>query len=220
MNETVLAVLAIIAAVLSAASMALHLIAPRTKTTVDDALRDKIDELLALVRGVVPAPPSVTVTNVTNPAPAQGPSSNALGNALVALLAIGLAGSVVLAPGCATARPRATAGTNALLDCTAPDRAALVDSLGVALRGYALKYISGDKQTVDLDKLKADARKLKGEVIGSCGLVAALAALATPPPAAARSLLAPTGPDPSEWAAALAVVRVELGVGAVRAAGG
>lgn len=130
-----------------------------------------------------------------------------------ALLLVSAVG--VTQPACATARPRATAGFDALIDCTAPSRAAVVADLGQALVDYARKFVSGDGQTVNIDKLKASAAALKGEAIGSCGLIAALAILATPKPEAARSLLAE--PDPGQWRGALEAVQLELGV---RAAGG
>ncbi len=131
----------------------------------------------------------------------------------VLLLALGAA----TLPACATARPRATAGLDAALDCTAPARAAVVADLGQALVSYVRKFVAGDKQTVDLDKLKASAAALKGEVLGSCALVTALAILATPKPEAARSLLAaPPGPDPSQWRDALEMMQLELGVRAVK----
>lgn len=50
MNETIVAVIAIAASVLGSASMILHFVAPRTKTTVDDRLRDDIDEILEFIR--------------------------------------------------------------------------------------------------------------------------------------------------------------------------
>lgn len=39
-------VIAIIGGALAALSIALHVVAPRTKTTVDDAIRDYIDEVI------------------------------------------------------------------------------------------------------------------------------------------------------------------------------
>lgn len=56
MNTT--EIIALIAAVLSAASIALHIIAPRTKTTVDDGWRDGVDEALAFLRGATPPAPA------------------------------------------------------------------------------------------------------------------------------------------------------------------
>lgn len=124
-------------------------------------------------------------------------------------------------PACSSWMPRerAAAGVEALIDCTAPARASVVAGLGKALIAYALKYVSGDGRTVDLAQLKADAKVLKGEAVGSCALAAALAALATPPPESARSSVAPApAPDPSAWRQALDAIRAELGVGAVKAA--
>lgn len=120
-------------------------------------------------------------------------------------------------PACATARPRVAAGLSALIDCTTPQRAAVVDDIGHALLGYVLKYVTGDGRSVDTAKLKADSAALKGEALASCGLVAALAILATPKPPAPPSFYAePPSPDPAVWRAALEQVRAELGVGPVK----
>jgi len=133
----------------------------------------------------------------------------------VLLLGAGLVASQVSCAG--TARPRATAGATVAIDCTAPDIAAIVGDVGHALVGYVLKYISGDGRHVDTTKLVADLKVLKGDLLGSCGVTTALAILATPKPPGPPSFYAePSGPDPAEWAVALAAVRAELGVGAVK----
>jgi len=141
--------------------------------------------------------------------------SRTLVKAAGALLLIGALGTTQVS--CATARPRATAGATVAIDCTAPDIAAIVGDVGHALVGYVLKYISGDGRHVDTTKLVADLKVLKGDVLGSCGVTTALAILATPKPPGPPSFYAePSGPDPAEWAVALAAVRAELGVGAVK----
>lgn len=132
---------------------------------------------------------------------------------LTALLVLILA-LTLPAIGACDPRSRAAAGLDALIDCTTAERAATVDSLGEALKAYALKYVSGDGRSIDLARLKADALALKGEVLGSCGLAAALAMLAEPKPEGQRSLLAE--PTPEQWREAFVAVRTELGVGAVR----
>jgi hypothetical protein len=43
--------LALAGAILGAASVVLHVVAPRTKTTIDDTIRDDVDKLLAFMRG-------------------------------------------------------------------------------------------------------------------------------------------------------------------------
>lgn len=53
--------LALGAAILSAASIVLHVIAPRTKATWDDRLRDDVDEILGFVRTQKSAPPLAVV---------------------------------------------------------------------------------------------------------------------------------------------------------------
>lgn len=145
--------------------------------------------------------------------------SRALVKAAGVLLVVGLAGSIALAPGCDTGRARAANGTAALLDCTADARATVIADLGVTLRAWVLKHVAGDGRTIDMAQLERDAQALKGEVIGSCALVTALAILATPAqaPAPQGLLAAPAGPTPEQWRVALVEVRAELGVGAVRA---
>lgn len=41
--------IALAAAVLSAASLVLHVVAPRTKTTIDDKIRDAVDSAIAKI---------------------------------------------------------------------------------------------------------------------------------------------------------------------------
>jgi hypothetical protein len=98
--------LALAAAVLSAASIILHLVAPKTKTTVDDQLRDDIDEVLAFIRGRAPA--------AAPPKPPIGPV------AVLALVVLSLAGSQLAC----TAAQRAATGP-ALIDCTAANAPAI-----------------------------------------------------------------------------------------------
>jgi hypothetical protein len=54
--------LALTGAVLGAASMVLHVVAPRTKTPIDDELRDDLDEVLAFIRGQQ-SPPVTAATS-------------------------------------------------------------------------------------------------------------------------------------------------------------
>lgn len=61
-----LTVLAIVGAVLGAASLLLHVIAPRTSNTVDDKVEEFVDEALAMLGSKAndgaPAVPSPSVT--------------------------------------------------------------------------------------------------------------------------------------------------------------
>ena len=47
-------ILALVGAILGAASVVLHVVAPRTKNTIDDTIRDDVDKLLAFMRGSQP----------------------------------------------------------------------------------------------------------------------------------------------------------------------
>jgi hypothetical protein len=91
-------VLAVVGAVLGAASMVLHVVAPRTKTTIDDQLRDDIDEVLAFVRSL--PPPGTATASAPSSAPSPSSTSKAGSVATVALLAVALGGGA-LAPACA-----------------------------------------------------------------------------------------------------------------------
>lgn len=57
--------LALSGAVLSGASLVLHIVAPRTKNTIDDQLRDDVDQVLAFVRGQQPPPTSTSVASAS-----------------------------------------------------------------------------------------------------------------------------------------------------------
>lgn len=56
MGDTFTFVIALGGALLGAASLILHVVAPRTKNTWDDALRDDVDEILGFVRAQKSAP--------------------------------------------------------------------------------------------------------------------------------------------------------------------
>ena len=109
--------IAVVGAVLGAASMVLHVVAPRTKNPVDDKLRDDIDEVLAFIRGQQPPP---TGTAVVTPSASSAPSSAAKAGtvATVALFAA-MIGGVSLTPACHTLGPVAADGIVAAIDCEA-----------------------------------------------------------------------------------------------------
>lgn len=203
----------------------LGVIAPHTKTTVDDELRDlvgRMDDFVLEVRdalgGLVPGDASRTATSSrgTSPEPADA-TKPARVVGLGALLAI-LVGGAALQPACATVRPRAAAGAKAALDCEAPNLAA------VALDGFALatsailSTISGNGHP-DAAALKAALGAIKSDGL-RCAVSGAIAMLATPAlkradaPAAAELEV-----DGAELRAAFATVRDGWGVSAVRVAG-
>jgi hypothetical protein len=100
MTDTPAFWLALVAAVLSAASLVLHVVAPRTKTTVDDRVMAGIDTLLGIVRTQAPKPP---------PTGPFGP---------IAVLALVLLGLAAASSSACTPAQR-TAAKTALVDCTA-----------------------------------------------------------------------------------------------------
>jgi hypothetical protein len=111
--------LALVAALLGGASLVLHVVAPRTKTTIDDQLRDDIDEVLAWWRGrqagIVPGP-------------AAKPASAPPGTGTAAMLAVLLLGALA-APaltGCAATASTVRTEAVTLEGCSAADAVAIV----------------------------------------------------------------------------------------------
>lgn len=199
-------VLMVVAIALGALSTALHIIAPRTANTWDDSLRDKVDELLAIVRGGVPAPP----TFPAQPRAEQGkvgPPSGIL--PLLAVFLIGLSAASQVA--CSTWRDHTAAGVGAFLSCEAPhvDTALLDEAKSVTIAAVQ-KWISGDGH-VDTTGLRSAAAPLKSDLM-RCAFDAAIAALATPTakqPGAPQAATFEVQGD--ELRAAAASVRAQLG---------
>jgi hypothetical protein len=138
-------------AILGGLAVVLHAVAPRTKTTVDDRLaadvdaaHDKLDELLGLLRGIVPGTttslaPTGSLAIATSAAAAAGsaPSTStvapvapvvrnpqsgrvALGVMLVAALPVLMAvGIAIGVSACHTLGPAAASGLVAAIDCEA-----------------------------------------------------------------------------------------------------
>lgn len=212
MTPTAFAILAIIASVLSAASMALHFIAPRTKTTVDDTLAAKVDELLALIRGISPAPPSVTVTNVTSPAPTPAPMG---GPAVTAMLVALLFGGMVT-QGCAswdTVKADTSAVAHGAVVCAKADVPA-IQALGLLLTTEALASALGG-HGIPWAQLELEAEagaKAQGVAVGSCAFGQLIADLA-------KLLPAPTTPTvmarADDGRGDLAALKAHLGVASV-----
>lgn len=144
--------IAIVAAILGAASLILHVVAPRTKTTVDDRLRDDIDEVLAFVRSApIPAPPTPKIVPPTLPMFA------------VLLLGLGLA----MQPSCATVKAAPEVAATAIVDCVKADQAPII-TLVVQLAADALTYVLGGG-VVDWGALES-AAWAQGKVTGGCAL--------------------------------------------------
>lgn len=190
-------VLALLGAILGAASLLLHVVAPRTKNTIDDAIRDDVDKLLAFMRGQQP--------QNTKPAPRDSQAGTSLVGCLIALA---LGGLVAVAIAC-TAAQRTETG-HAVVDCTAASAAA-IGSTAAAMRaekpdGCAVAAVT-DWSCVEGRAISA------GLTIGGCAFLEVVTADKAPAAAA------PTEPRPGR--AAFESYRASVAGGAAfRTAGG
>lgn len=170
--STVALVLAAVAAVLGGLSMALHIIAPRTKTTLDDRVLTKIDDFLSLMRGV--ALPVVTTTDpLGNTTTVKLKESGRVSLGVIIITAVA---AMLVLPliGCDTLGNAPGAAKDAVIDCAKADVAAitvLVSELGAD----AVTTAIGTGQA-DWHKLEQDAIA-QGKVIGGCALAQFVAAL-------------------------------------------
>lgn len=163
----------LIGAILGAASMLLHVIAPRTKTPVDDEWRDDIDEVLRFIRGPGAA--------ATAPKP---PGAGAGGAMMLLLLVAGVGGFIQ--PSCA-AGAKVSAIEAGVVTCARGDIPA-AKALGLQLGTEALGQLllAG---AVDWPALEAEAEaaaKAQGLAVASCAfgdLVAELDRALHPTPA-------------------------------------
>ena len=110
--------LAIIAAVLGAASLLLHAIAPRTKTTLDDRLAADIDEALRWFRSQ-PKPAAVSDPTLTAKVIDGAPPGRVRTGALLMLAAIaaGVLVAGVASSGCATVARIGTVAKGSAIEC-------------------------------------------------------------------------------------------------------
>ena len=114
--------LALIAAVLSAASILLHAISPRTKTTLDDRLAADIDEALRWFRsqpGAVTKPAAVGDPTLTAKVLGGAPPGRVRTGALLMLatIAAGVLVAGVASSGCATASRIGTVAKGSAIEC-------------------------------------------------------------------------------------------------------
>lgn len=209
--------------VLEGIAMVLRPIAPLTKTTIDDrvlavdeAMHDKLDELLRLFGGLLPAkatpaPPAIAPARDSQAGWAAWPT-------MLAVLALGVAGIGAVQVSCSW-RQHAAAGAVAFLDCEAanlpPDTLADATALGIGAIGNA---ISGSGH-VDASRIKADMSSLKTD-LGRCAFAAAVAALVTPvPPQPGAPAAAELVVDVTALKGAFTRASAELGWPEVRVAG-
>jgi len=237
-GDSTMAMIALIVGIVSAVGMgisnALHIIAPRTKTTLDDRALAKLDEALGLLRlipvptrptqaeldalkleadrhfatvsGAAPATSFDTKTAITAKLPQSGRVhiGAALVLALVALITMPLLG-------CNTLSSAPGAAGTAVIDCAKADAAAittLVSELGADAVTTALGTGSAD-----WGKLEADAIG-QGKVIGGCALaefVAALGKAKAPAVASARVATVPQPTPADQGRAALERFRAQMG---------
>lgn len=224
-GDSVIALVALIVGIVSAVGMgisnALHIIAPRTKTTWDDRALAKLDEALSLLR-LLPMPPSQaelaakaaiqeafdTKTAIT----AKLPQSGRIRIGTMVIVAVGALLAMPLL-GCNTLSSAPGAAKDAVVDCTKADAAAI---------GALVSEIGANAVTTALGTGKADWSKLEaaalaqGKVIGGCALaefVAAISKVAPAQPAAtARTFVATTSPA-TDARAALERFRAQVGGG-------
>jgi hypothetical protein len=151
--------IALVAGVLSAASIVLHIVAPRTKATWDDALCDDIDEQPAKATPKPPLPP-------------------------VAVLALVVLGAMLLSGASACTPAQRTASPHAVVDCTGANGAAI----GAAASSMASAQADGGCVTpegkTDWSCVEVKAI-LVGVAIGGCAFVKVVSASSPPPGAAA-----------------------------------
>jgi hypothetical protein len=240
---TLLAVIAVVlgglGSILGGLSVALHAIAARTKTSVDDTLaaevdagHAKLDALLSFLRGLsIPTTASTTTlqdtspdatTTITSP---QTPSAKVAqaGRAslsMIAALTLGAAvlGAGIAITGCATLRSTASTGLNAFIDCEAPDVTKLLPDLLPLAQAEVAKWVGGAGAPIDTDGLKADVAGIKGDA-ARCALAAAIDALAAQSPAPPADPVAPvtarariaTDDEAAQLRASFSTVRAGLG---------
>jgi hypothetical protein len=195
--------LALVGAVLAAASIILHVVAPRTRTTIDDALRDDIDEVLAFIRGQQPSRP---LRSTPPPTPPTLPT--------VALMFLGVLVTGPMMLSCGAVKSSSEAAKTAMIDCLKADATAIAGvlaELGTAATLAALSHGAIDWTGIE------SASWAQGKVVGGCALAEFVAALGkapttspSPEQSPVASLLAP--PDPvSDGRATLERFRVRAG---------
>lgn len=212
-------------------SLFLHWLAPRTQSRWDDSAAAKIDELLALLRGLALPPmlssnsPSVSSAATTATTSPQTPSAKAAqaGRAslsVIAVLALGAAalpGGLAIT-GCTGLRSTTSTGINAFIDCEAPDVTKLLPDLLPLAQAEVAKWIGGASAQIDTAGLEADLAGMKAAE-ARCAIAAAIDALAAQSslsladpasPVTSREGIATDG-DADQLRASFSTVRVGLG---------
>lgn len=175
-------------------------LAGRFGFAIDTAVLDRIYAALLVyigAQGIADAGKSAAkITAAAAPPPVT--RSAAVGSAaMLALLAVG---GAALLGGCGA---RQTTAGQIAWDCTAPQRAELVDVLTPVLQSVIAAAATGDGSKIDLGPIKeatsrANLASDAGQIL-TCAVASAFAALAHP--SATRSSFAPTAPRPTPAAA-------------------
>lgn len=234
--------------ILGGVSIVLHAIAPRTKTTVDDQLaagvdaaHAKLDQVLDLLRGVVPAS-SAPSTPIAPPSASSAPTPNpqagrvALGvmAVLPLLMAVGIA---VGAGACKTLGPAAADGLVAAIDCEAAHFSTqeLIDATRLA-DGEVQHWLAGaaapstDAIAADLAPFDSDAKKcaLAGILAGATAALTSSSAssgsgsssaVAAQGLSSRASVAPPVAGDPVQVRAAVSAAARRAGWRPIRVAG-
>lgn len=199
-------------AIFSGLRTILTFIAPRTNNTLDDralALVTEIEARLKGPRGPVPLPVAPPA-----PVPARDPQAGYVNRYVMVVFAwIGIV-VMALAVSCAGTRGRVATGSEAFIDCMAPDIADSLPDLVPLAKSALMRWIGGTGE-VDASGIKDDMAKIKGN-LGKCALATAIAVLSDPAPAG-LSARASSGP---QMGAAFQAARRELGWAPIHMANG
>jgi hypothetical protein len=157
----------------------LRIIAPRTKTLVDDEVRDILAELLTHARTQAAQGPAATTTVVVaQPASAAAPAteptvhtaSTSPGTiSTITTLALTIGAALALQPGCATAKAVPGVAADAVIQCAKADSGQLLQLTG-ELAAAAVQSVANVGK-VDWDALVAKA-VAAGKEIGGCAFAA------------------------------------------------
>lgn len=152
--------IALCAAILSAASIVLHVVAPRTKNTWDDKLRDDVDEVLSFARAQKTATPLAVVPPRS---PQAGFIDTAILRALGSVGAFGVVLGLVFGLSCgATSKAVGKAVLADAVDCTTVDRVKLEGQFGPTVE-LALQRAMGGDGKIDLPSLNEIGRSLEAD---------------------------------------------------------
>lgn len=216
------AVLGAVALIITGLHAVLAVIAPRTKTTIDDTLRDDLAALLAMMRGLpgVPAPPADAsmaeriaasmrdgTARFVSPPPPRDPQAGRASLLVMVLLVLGA--GVLAACSWQQVKSDAKVGEAAAITCAKADALPIL----ALLAEFAVDAIGSvtDTGAIAWGPLESGA-EAQGVTTGGCAFKRFVAAIeaAPSPPSSARSLLAP--PDNAAGGrAALARVSAHFG---------